>query len=191
MTPVLKLIGFVSLMGPPHAVFLHQKAHGTGSELDGRPLWLVVAAEFAMRACIFMLLVYGVQESLGRETFHRYALPAASVALGISGALHTFIYYLAFGFATEHLSDINVHRIYRLGRNWTYSVPPALVAGLLAMWWRDLRNLPLYEFDFLLMVVGTTWLTFLVIGTVEAVVVKRTPTGLEEDVIALSGNRCA
>lgn len=181
MPPLLQLFGYVSLLGPPRAVQLHRLAQGTHSELDGRPLWLAVTAEFVVRFCVFAVMTYGVQELIGREAFHRYMLSYAAVALGLAGAIHTLTYFLTLGIGVKHFGLSAMQRLYRLGRNWTYSVPPALLAGLLAVWWQDMRNIAPLQDEVLLRIVAATWLCFFVVGTLEGLLVKRAPTGIVID----------
>lgn len=178
MRTSFRFFGFISLLAPPEALSLHARAKGTRSELDGLPVWLVVLAEFIFRCATFSLLVFGLQELVGRETFHRLLLDYISVALVLAYAWHTLVYFLAFRVSCGLVTTSSAQRLYRLGRNSAYSVPPAALAALMLMWWQDLRNIPFTAAVLGHVVVGTG-LIFLVAGVIEALLVKRTPTGLE------------
>jgi hypothetical protein len=176
-------------MGPPQAVYMHRSAQGTQSELDGLPLPLVLLTEFLMRAAIFTLGVYAAGEWMGSETFHRYHLTYFALAIAASGALHTLIYYFALGVGAQYWSFSSMQRLYRLGRNLTYSVSPALLAALATLWWQDLRHIPLFDGDTVWLVSASVWIFFLLLGLCEAMFVRRIPTGLERDAAVLQSGR--
>lgn len=168
-------------MGPPQAVYLHRSAQGTRTELDGLPLWLVVLAEFAVRATIFTFSVFVAQEWIGVEDFHVYQLTFFAYVVAVSGAAHTLIYYLTLGVGAKRWSFSRMQRVYRLGRNLTYSVAPAVAASLATLWWQDLHHIPLFSGGTVEQVGVSVAAAFMVLGVGEALLVKRIPTGLELD----------
>jgi hypothetical protein len=169
------------LLGPPQAIFLHEQAKDTGSELDGLSVWLVVLAEFFIRGALYLLVIFILQELTGRHDFHRYQLTYFSAALGAAGFLHTIIYFLTLGWGVNHWSLRTMQCTYRLGRNLTYTVPPALATLLCVVWWQDMNHIPLFQGEVVWRISGLAWLVFVVLGFLEAVFSKRIPTGLEDD----------
>jgi hypothetical protein len=187
--PSLRIIGYATLMGPPQALYLHRSAQGTRSELDGLPLWLVLVTEFLTRAAIFTLGVFSAEEWMGSETFHRYQLAYFGMAMVASGAIHTLIYYLTLGIGAQYWQFSTMQRIYRLGRNVTYSVSPALMVALATLWWQDLHNIPLFDGETVWRISASVWGVFLLLGICEAMFVKRIPTGLERDAALIQAGR--
>jgi hypothetical protein len=182
LSPSLRIIGYISLLGPPRAIFLHEKAKGTGGELDGLPIWLVVLAEFIIRGAMYLMAIFLLQELVGRHDFYRYQLTYFSATLGLAGILHTMIYFLTLCCGVKHWSLSTMQYTYRLGRNLTYTVPPALVTLLCMLWWQDMNHIPLFQGELVWQISGLAWLVFVLIGFVQAVIAKSIPTGLEEDV---------
>lgn len=182
LSPSLRFIGYISLLGPPRAIFLHEQAKGTGSELDGLPVWLVVLAEFFIRGALYVLMIFILQELTGRHDFHRYQLTYFSATLGTAGLLHTIIYFLTLCWGVNHWSLRTMQCTYRLGRNLTYTVPPALAILLCVVWWQDMNHIPLFQGELVWQISGFAWLVFVVLGFLQAVFAKRIPTGLEDDV---------
>jgi hypothetical protein len=185
VSPSLRIIGYATLMGPPQALYLHRSAQGTRSELDGLPLWLVLFTEFLVRATIFTLGVFFVGEWMGAEIFLLYRVTYFAIAMAVSGAVHTVIYYLTMGVGAKYWQFSTMQRLYRLGRNLTYSVAPALVAALATLVWQDLRYIPLFEGDTVWRISAAVWGLFMLLGVCEAMFVKRIPTGLERDAALL------
>jgi hypothetical protein len=178
VSPSLRIIGYATLLGPPRALHLHRSAQGTRSELDGLPLWLVLVTEFLMRAAIFSLGFFLAEEWMGSEIFHLYKLAYFATAMVVSGALHTAIYFLTVGIGAQYGPVSTMQRLYRLGRNLTYSVAPALLAGLATLWWQDLRHIPLFDGETVWLISASVWGFFILLGVCQAVFVKRVPTGL-------------
>ncbi len=186
MSPSLRVIGYVSLLGPPRAIFLHAQAKGTGSELDGVPLWLAVAAELIIRGVIYVLTIFLLQEIMGRQDFHRYQMSYFATGLGVAGICHTLIYFLTLGWGVSHWQLSSMQRAYRLGRNLTYSVAPTLATMIGVLWWQDMNHIPLFQGQLFWQIPSFVGLVFVALGILEAVFVKRVPTGLEADVQVLT-----
>lgn len=189
VSPSLRIIGYATLMGPPQALYLHRSAQGTRSELDGLPLWLVLFTEFLLRATVFTLGVFLVSEWLGAEIFLIYKVTYFAIAMAVSGAVHTVIYYLTLGIGAKYWQFSTMQRLYRLGRNLTYSVAPALVAALATLVWQDLRYIPLFDGETVWRISASVWGVFLLLGICEAMFVKRIPTGLERDAALIQAGR--
>jgi hypothetical protein len=176
-------------MGPPQALYLHRSAQGTHSELDGLPLWLVLFTEFLLRATVFTLGVFLVGEWMGAEIFHLYRVAYFAIAIAVCGAVHTVIYYLTLGVGAKYWQFSTMQRLYRFGRNLTYSVAPALVAALATLVWQDLHHTPLFDGETVWRTSAAVWGLFMLLGVCEAVFVKRIPTGLERDAALLQSGR--
>jgi hypothetical protein len=189
VSPSLRIIGYVTLMGPPQALYLHRSAQGTRSELDGLPFWVVLVTEFLVRTAIFTLGVFATGEWMGSEIFHLYKLDYFGFALAAAGAIHTLIYYLTLGVGAKYCQFSTMQRMYRLGRNLTYAVAPSLVAALATLWWQDLRHIPLFDGDAVWLISAAVGGFFMLLGVCEAMFVRRIPTGLERDAALLQSGR--
>lgn len=168
---------------------LHEKAKGTGSELDGWPLSLVVFAEFLMRGALFAVVAFGIQEGIGRVNFHRYGLAFYFAALLVIGGMHTSIYFLTLGLGAKRWPLARMQQLYRLGRNLLFSTVAALLTALGLAWWQGLNHTALYEGSNVFAIAGLVWAACALLGFFEALIMKRVPTGLEEDVQTLQASK--
>lgn len=175
--PIVAL-GYVSMLGPPHAIRLHAEAQGTGGELDGVPLWLAVAAEFMVRSGIFLVISWMFQVALSNEEFRRFQVFNLLIAVYVSGAVHTLIHLYCFGLKWGRWPDARVHRTYRLGRNLVYSVIPAFPAAGLVLIWQEFNQIPLFQGQWVEWVFLGTWVSVAVLGLLQAFLVRRTPHGI-------------
>ena len=178
MRRLIVALGYISMLGPPHAIRLHAEARGTGGELDGVPLWLAVAAEFMVRSGIFLVISWMFQVALSNEEFRRFQVFNLLIAVYVSGAVHTLIHLYCFGFKWGRWSNARVHMIYRLGRNLVYSVIPAFPAAGLVLIWQEFNQMPLFQGPWVEWVFLGTWVSVAVLGLLQAFLVNRTPHGI-------------
>jgi FlaA1/EpsC-like NDP-sugar epimerase len=173
-------LGYVSMIGPPHAMRLHAEAQGTGDELDGAPLWLAVVAEFMVRSGIFLVASWILQVIVSNEDFRRFQVFNLLIAVYAAGAVHTLIHIYCFGLKHKKWTYASLLRIYRLGRNMVYSIVPALLAAGLVLLWQDYNQMELFEGDWVGLVFVGTWTVLLVLGLLEAFLFRRMPVGIAD-----------
>jgi hypothetical protein len=173
-------LGYVSMMGPPHAIRLHTEAQGSGEELDGVPLWVAVAAEFIVRSGIFLVASWVLQMAVSNEDFRRFQVFQLLIAVYGAGALHTLIHIYCFGLKYKTWPYIKLVRVYRLGRNLAYSIIPALFAAGLVLLWQEYNQIALFDGDWVTWVFGGTWTALAILGLLQAWLFKRMPLGIKE-----------
>lgn len=191
MRKLIVVLGYVSMLGPPHAIRLHAEAQGTGGELDGIPLWLAVVAEFMVRSGIFLVISWIFQVALSNEEFRRFQVFNLLIAVYVSGAVHTLIHMYCFGLMWGRWSNTRVQRTYRLGRNLVYSVIPAFPAAGLVLIWQEFNQMPLFHGQEVKWAFLGTWISVAVLGFLQALLVKRTPYGVARTIAPARGTESA
>ena len=173
----LYLIGYVLLIGPPRAVEISAQANDSGDELQGKPIWVVVLNEFILRSGIFLVLAASVESLLGDQLYELYRLDLFLGSLILAGIIHTFSYFVSYGVLSSPVRAFSL--IYRLGRNFSYAIVPAFIAVGCVLVWQDINAIELFSGDYIEQVFFTTWSIFIVLGLLEALIMKRVPTGLD------------
>lgn len=171
----LFIMGYISLIGPSRAIELKRQAEKKKDELYGKPLSVVIFVEFILRGCLILLLFATIESLLGDQQYELYRLDMFLGALIISGACHSFFYYLAFDVFKKKKQS---HRIYRFGRNFSYAAIPAFFSVGMTLAWQNYNQDVLFEGDLIEKVFIITWAVFLLAGLLEAIIAKRQPTGL-------------
>jgi len=174
---ILFIIGYISLIGPSRGIELKSHSEKKQDELDGQPLSVVILVEFILRGCLILLLAASIESLLGDQRYELYQLDMFLGALIVSGACHSFFYYLAFDVLKKKK---HANRIYRLGRNFSYAVIPAFLSVGIILAWQNLNQKILFEGDLIQKAFIITWALFLLAGLIEAMIAKRQPTGLGE-----------
>ena len=175
MNKLAYIIGYFFLVSPPRAIKL--KYHDKESELHDKPLWLVVVAEFLFRFGIFMMLAALIEEILGDDLFEHLQSDLFLGALIISGAIHTLIYFVSFSKLAK-ARKAKALRLYRLGRNISYSALPAFPITMTLIIYMDIQKIMFEHPQTVQIAFFTTWGLFAILGVIEWALVKRTPLGL-------------
>lgn len=179
----------MTLVGPPQAVSLKTSEEGTGSELDGRSLVMVLITEFLARVVIFSLSIIIIRVGIGDVAYHKYNL-TSFIIIWISAAFaHTTAYYLTIGISDVWGSFERASKFYRFLRNICLSTMPAVVVALFTLVWRDLNHVALFRDGFVWQLLVYVWLVFMLVGILESLLVKRIPFGLNSDASALASKR--
>ncbi|MFM2263292.1 MAG: hypothetical protein RI959_1968 [Pseudomonadota bacterium] len=178
MRKLIVILGYMSLLGPPHAIRIHSEAQGGGGELDGLPLWIVAAVELMVRAGMLLVISWGLQEALSHETFRRFQVFFLLMAVFASGVVHTLVHYYCFGLKWGKWAHARLRRTYRLGRNLAYSVVPAFPVAGAVLVWQELNQIALFQGQVVESVFFGTWLMMALLGVTEALVAKRMPHGI-------------
>ena len=172
----LFILGYILLVGPPRAIAIRENADRYNDELQGKPVRVVMLFEFMLRAGIFLVIAASIESLLGDYLFERYQIDFFLLSLIIAGVIHTLTYY--FGYCYLESQNPSVYRIYRLGRNFAYAIVPAFVAAGLVLIWQDFNHIELFSDDWVENTFIVTWSLFILMGLMEALLMKRIPTGL-------------
>ncbi len=178
MKNLIKLLAYLVMLGPPHALRIHADAQEKGGELDGLPLWVVFGAEFFVRTGIFLVVSWGLQETLGHELFRRFQVFFLVAAVFASGLLHTTVYFYCFGVMWGVWSKARIGRVYRFGRNLAYSVIPAFPAAGAVLLWQEYNQINLFQGDWVEIAFFASWAAMALLGMAEALFAKRKPLGI-------------
>lgn len=189
MKSIIFFLGYISMLGLPHALRLHSEAQGKGDELDGSPLWLVVLAELMMRAGFLLIISWILQESLGHEVFRRFQVFFLLMAFFVSGTLHTLCYYYCYGIKLGKWSKARLQLVYRLGRNLTYSVIPGFPVAGVVLIWQELNQIELFKGNVVELGFFSMWFFMMFIGIVEALFAKRMPRGLDRTTLVIHDSK--
>lgn len=189
MKSIIFFLGYISMLGLPHALRLHSEAQGKGDELDGLPLWLVVLAELVMRAGFLLIISWGLQETLGHEVFRRFQVFFLLMTVFASGSLHTLCYYYCYGIKLRRWSNERLQVVYRLGRNMAYSVIFGFPAAGVVLIWQELNQIELFKGNVVELVFFGTWLFMMLVGVVEALFVKRMPRGVDRTTLVVHDSK--
>jgi len=176
VSDTLFLMGYVLLVGPPRAVEISSHADDSGDELQGKPIWVVILAEFILRSGLFLIIAVSIETLLGDQLYEQYRLDLFLGSLIFAGLIHTFSYYASYCLIDS--SEHSQSRIYRLGRNFSYAIVPAFMAAGLVVIWQDINDIELFSGQYLEQVFFATWSLFVLLGLFEALMMKRIPTGL-------------
>lgn len=178
MKNLINILSYLLMLGPPRALQIHADAQEQGGELDGMPVWLVYAAELVMRTGVFLVISWGLQEALSHEIFRRFQVFFLIVAVFVSGFVHTAVHLYCFGMMWGVWSKIVVGRVYRTGRNLSYSIIPAFPAAGAVLVWQDHNQIALFQGDLVENTFFATWVIMALLGVAEALLVKRKPLGI-------------
>ncbi|GGF62900.1 hypothetical protein [Alteromonas lipolytica] len=183
---LLWLCGYVLLIGPPRLYELKHKARQTGNELSNLPFTVLIGVEVLVRLGLFLMIVTATEALTGKARYDYFLLDFFFAALALAGAGHLAVFLLCFSVCQGNPSSM---RWYRLGRNTIYAVPPALVAGLLALLWQHQNHQALVSGNLVQQAFGLCWAGFFMLGLAEAWLMRRKPTGLDTVLSASIRNR--
>lgn len=172
----LFIIGYILLAGPPRAIEISINANRYGDDLQDKPIQSIFLFEFLLRSGVFLVIAASIESLLGDYLFERYQLDLFLMSLILAGGIHTLAYYVAYCLLDPH--NRSVLRVYRLGRNFAYALIPAFVAAGLVLLWQEINYIELFSKQHVEKAFIATWCLFVLIGLVEALIMKRIPTGL-------------
>lgn len=178
-TETFSVLGYLSMVGPPRALHLHRRAHADGGELAGQPLLVVVIIEAMVRGGILLMTAVAIESMIGKGNFDIYRIDWLFGALLGAGVLHTTAYYFFVG-RSDPGGAKTKRRLYRLCRNLAYSVVPGFGSSVVAIVWQHINQIDLFSGDVVELTYFMTFALAAVIGTIEALVANREPSGLNQ-----------
>ncbi len=117
---------------------------------------------------------------MSETVYETYRLDVVFSMIVILGACHSLFYYLLLGYLCIPIGLDMAMRIYRLMRNLCYAAIPGLVTVLPLLAWRWRLEQPPFEDGVVFQVYLVTTLLMVVVGVIEALVMRRKPLGLDE-----------
>lgn len=174
---LLFVAGYILFLGPPRAYEIAKKQQENGGELASQPLWVVLIVEAMFRGVMLVGLATVVESFLGTAWYGWLRIDQSVAVLLLAGLIHMLVYYLVFK-SRQRRRKAMLGRLYRLLRNLSYAMTPGLAVVTLALAVDRLQATPELTDNDLHMTYAITTAIFFLIGVVEALFVKRRPTGL-------------
>ena len=172
-------VGYLLLITPPRAIDLTVSHRISSGELAKQPLWVVMLIELLIRVALILLVAVGLESVFGDAAYETYWIDTLFIIIVMQGAFHSLFYYCLLGYLRETIGLMLAMRIYRLMRNLCYAVIPGFLAVVpLLIWKWKQEHLP-FEDGLEFQLYSVTTLLMIVLGVVEAMVVKRKPLGLD------------
>ncbi len=171
--------GYVLLITPPRAIDLTVSERASRGELASQSLFIVMLVELLIRIALVLLVAVSLESFFGNTIYETYLLDTVFSVIVILGTCHSFSYFVLLGYLRRRVGLRLAMRLYRLLRNLCYSAIPGFMAVLpLLLWKWSHQKLPFEDglvFDLYLF----TTLLMIVIGMIEALIMKRKPLGLD------------
>ncbi|MCP4077414.1 MAG: hypothetical protein GY744_14680 [Gammaproteobacteria bacterium] len=173
------LLGYVLLIVPPRAIDLTVSERARRGELAKQPLFIVMIVELLIRIALILLVAVSLESLLSNNLYESYMLDTVFGMIVCLGICHSFCYFLLLGYLHDSIGLKLGMRLYRLLRNLCYAAIPGLVAVVpLLLWKWNQAQMP-FEDGLVYQVYSITTLLMIIIGVVEALIMKRKPLGLD------------
>jgi hypothetical protein len=177
---LIYFFGYLLLITPPRSLDLTVSERAHKGELAKQPLFVVMLVEFSIRAALILIIAVSLESLMTKTIYETYMLDTVfSMIVGL-GACHSFFYFLLLGYLRNQIGVETAMKLYRMLRNLCYAAIPGLVAVVpLLLWKWSQEQLP-FEDGLVLRLYYLTTLLMIVIGLIEALVMRRKPLGLDK-----------
>lgn len=179
---ILFLLGYFLFFGPPRALDLQRNENAKEGELSGLPILLVVLAEALIRGGTLLLFAVSLELLLGSYWYSHFRFDLIMGVVILVGSGHIISYYLIFVMLANKLGD-SACRIYRYARNFFYAFLPGLAVITSILLWHAFNPLLELSDQTLVTAYEVCTILLLIIGTIEASLVKRKPLGLDKAIL--------
>ena len=168
---------YLLLIAPPRAFDIKKNQVQMKGELAQLPTFVIVMIELIVRVAIILLIATGLESQFGDELYETYKMDIVFSVVVTFGAVHSVIYYVAFGMITDLVSARTANKLYRFIRNGCYAVLPgfACIIPVLIIRW-DREQAP-FEDGFAFQIYIWTTIIMLSLGVIEALFMNREPLG--------------
>jgi len=165
---ILFAIGYVSLLGPSQAIAIKKHADRNTTELSGIYYFHILIYETALRLSLFLILVFLVEYFMDDDYFSLFRIDLFFFLLLGAGLMHQVFYYIGVIFLKNHLGM----RLYRLGRNMSYAIVPAILSAIGILIIQSYNQIEPYSGLMVVEVSGLVYVLFSLAGIIEALVQK-------------------
>jgi|SaaInlStandDraft_6_1057023.scaffolds.fasta_scaffold119404_1 hypothetical protein len=160
-------LGYITLMGPPRASYMHSYSTNIGAELYSSPLWVVLMVETAVRGAFFIMLGYLVESIVGVVLFAKFHGDNFLKSLMVLGGIHVLAYFIGIGIIAQRERMLGMF-IYRIGRNFSYAFVVALFSELSILTYQYVNDIKLFSGSFVEQGFMFTLEFFIILGSLEA-----------------------
>lgn len=176
---LLFILGYILFVGPPRALDIAVSERRKGGELAGVPVWGVVLVEGLLRLVMLLVVAVSFEQLISSYWYSWLEIDRSAAVMLVVGSVHMTVYYLILHRFHRRIGS-RAFRLYRLLRNVAYAFLPGLAVVTLALLYDAQRVTPIFDMYRQLLIYGTVTVLMLVAGISEAVLVSRTPQGLDE-----------
>ncbi len=171
---IVLMIGYVSLLGPSQAIEIKKRADKNIMELSGTYYFYILLYETALRLSLFLIAVFLVEYFMDDDYFSLFRIDLFFFLLLGAGLMHQVFYYIGVILLKNHFGM----RLYRLGRNLSYAVVPAILSAIGVLIIQSYNQIEPFSGLLVVEVSGLVYVLFSLIGIIEALVQKGTAIGL-------------
>jgi hypothetical protein len=171
--------GYLLLITPPRAIDLTVSQRTSSGELARQPLWVVMLIELLIRVALILLVAVGLESVFGDVAYETYRIDTLFIIIVMQGAFHSLFYYCLLGYLRDTIGLRLAMRIYRLMRNLCYAVIPGFLAVVPLLIWNWKQDHLPFEDGLVFQLYSGATLLMIVLGVIEAMVMKRKPLGLD------------
>ncbi len=165
---LLFCLGYLILVGPPRAIKMKKNSDNNNSwELLGKPVWLVLIVELAIRVSMFIMLAVSIELLVGNEVFEVVYGDEILVGLMACGMLHVLAYYIGLIIITPKNKNFGMI-FYRLGRNVAYSFFMGLLSVSCVLFYQYANEIKIIKSE-ITIIFENIFLVFILIGIIEAI----------------------
>jgi len=165
---VLFCLGYLILVGPPRAISMKKKLEQReNSELFGKPIWVVLIAELAMRGSVFIILAVSFELLLGNDVFETLYGDEVLVGLMFCGVLHVSAYYIGLVIIYPNNKNLGI-MFYRLGRNLAYAIFVGILSVTCILFYQYANQIKIIKGD-IAIIFDNIFFIFVLIGVIEAI----------------------
>lgn len=176
---VFKFFLYIFIISPPNAIDLTESQRAKQGELSRQPLFIVMMVELLIRAALVLIVATSIEIVIGNHIYEFYKLDIVFGILVFLGFFHALFYFVILGYLRLKIGNHMAMRIYRLLRNVCYAALPGFATVIPILIWKlKTGELP-FEDGMVYTVYFTTTIIMIAIGTLEALLMKRKPLGLD------------
>lgn len=175
---LLYILGYILFVGPPRALDLAVSERKRGGELARVPVWGVLLVEGLFRLVLLLSVAVFFEQLITPYWYSWLEIDRSAMIMLLIGSLHMISYYLLLHRFYKKLGS-RTFRIYRLLRNIGYAFLPGLAAVTLALLYDAQQVTPVVDLQIQSMIYAGVTIVMLAAGIGEAILVSRTPQGLD------------
>ena len=163
---ILFVAGYVSLLGPSQAIMIKKNADKNRTELSDTHYFYILIYETALRLSLFLIMIFLVEYSMDDDYFSLFRLDLFFFLFLGAGLMHQIFYYIGVVILKTPFGM----KLYRLGRNLSYAILPAILTAVGALIIQNYNQIEPFSGLFVVKASGLVYLIFSLIGTIEAFV---------------------
>jgi hypothetical protein len=167
---IVFIFAYVFLLAPPRAGLIEKNARQNNTELSGKPFIVIFFAEIVLRLGFFLLAAAAIEEMMGNVLFELLKIDYLYGLMMIFGLLHMLAFYAA-KLLYQHNQTLAC-LLYRLGRNTSYALVPALLITFISLYFQYMQQIPFFTGEVVQNSFIISLCIALVAGTLQAIIYR-------------------